>query len=489
MAISFNGISATLRTPGSYIEYDNSRAVQGSPEIPEVMLVIGQRLTAGTVAEATLTAVPSSDDGEVYFGHGSIIASMIETIKATSPSVELWAIALDDASGTPATGTFPFAGTATANGEVVTYIAGHRIVTAVTSGDAHTVVGPAVAAAITAYVAEHNVPVSAADSSGTVTVTCLHDGTLGNGIDLRLNYQQGEALPAGITCVPVGMASGATDPDMADAIAALGNNWFTTIVSAYADDTNQDLLEDELLDRWGPMVMQDGHSFIGAIGNQAALTALGNARNSQFTTLVGGGLSPTPAWIWASDAAAVDAAEPDPARPRQTLLLPNCKPPALDAVFTQAERNTLLYDGVSTFTTDKIGNCYVERFITTYQTNSLSVPDSSYLDITTMRTLSYLRYSWRSRVNLKFPRHKLVDDGTDYGPGQAIVTPNILRAEALALFRDTWEVKGLVEGWEQYKKDLKVERNAEDPNRVDMRMSPDLANQFRVLAGQIQFLL
>ena len=109
-------------------------------------------------------------------------------------------------------------------------------------------------------------------------------------------------------------------------------------------------------------------------------------------------------------------------------------------------------------------------------------------DVTTMRTLSYLRYAVRTRIALRYPRHKLASDGTLFDPGQAVVTPSSIKAELISLFRQ-WESAGLVEGFDQFKDDLIVERSTTDANRVDMRMSPDLMNQFRVFAGQVQFLL
>ncbi len=487
--ISFNQIPVNIRTPGQFIEYDNSRAVQGSPAIPNVALIIGQRLAAGTVAAEVPVQVPSASKGEEFFGHGSMIAQMIEAFKNANPYTELWAIALDDAAGTPATGTFPFVGTATAAGTVNVYIGGERISVPVADGEAaNPTVAANVAAAITEHLLTSNLPVSAAAALGTVTITALQDGTLGNQIVIELNRNPGESLPPGITCTPVGMASGATDPDVADAIAVFADKWYTTIISAYSDATNQAKLEAELLTRWGPMIMQDGMIFISSPGTQAALSALGNARNSQFGCYMGAGLSPTPPWVFSSVVGAVDAGEPDPARPRQTLPLAGVVAPKAEDQFTQAERNILLTDGISTFLVGQDGSVFIERLITTYQTNPLGVPDPSYLDITTMRTLAYLRYTLRARIALRFPRHKLANDGTNFGPGQAIVTPSIIKSEILSLFT-AWEAQGLVEGLDQFTNDIIVERNANDVNRVDVLMSPDLMNQFRVFAGQIQFLL
>jgi phage tail sheath gpL-like len=51
------------------------------------------------------------------------------------------------------------------------------------------------------------------------------------------------------------------------------------------------------------------------------------------------------------------------------------------------------------------------------------------------------------------------------------------------------ETLGLVENIEQFKTDLIVERNVQDPNRLDFLLPPDLVNQFIVGAAQIQFRL
>jgi phage tail sheath gpL-like len=137
---------------------------------------------------------------------------------------------------------------------------------------------------------------------------------------------------------------------------------------------------------------------------------------------------------------------------------------------------------------DRDGTVRIERAVTTYQTNAYGLEDVSYLDVTTPATLSYIRYVTRVRITTKFPRHKLADDGTRFGPGQAIATPSIVRAELLALFREL-EERGLVEGFEQFKAELIVERNADDPNRLDVLAPPNIVNQLRVFAEQIQFIL
>ena len=60
MAISFNEIPTTIRVPFVYVEFDNSRAVQGPALMPYRNLVIGQRLATGTVPALTPTRVTNA---------------------------------------------------------------------------------------------------------------------------------------------------------------------------------------------------------------------------------------------------------------------------------------------------------------------------------------------------------------------------------------------------------------------------------------------
>ncbi len=491
MTISFNSIPINIRTPGAYIEIDNSNALQGLPGIPSRMLVIGGRLSTGTVAEAVPTRVLSEDEAEAYFGRGSMLHLMFRALKANNDWTEVWAVALDDASGSvAAAGDVTFGGTVTTAGTLNLYIAGQRVRVAVATTDGGDDVATNVAAAINAAT---DLPVTAAVNGETaeqVDITARNKGVTGNDIDLRVNHYPDEKLPAGLTVAFTAMASGSANPDIADAITILGDQWFTDWVVPYTDSANLVALEAELATRFGPMVMQDASAYTAARGAHAALTTLGNARNSPHLSIIGADNSPTAPWAWAAALGGVAAyyTKIDPARPLQTLPLKGIIAPKVEDQFTLQERNLLLYDAISTFTVNDGGMVQIERLITTYETNAQSVDDASYLDVNTLKTLAYLRFSTRARILQKFPRHKLANDGTRYGAGQAVVTPKIIRAELIALMRQ-WEDAGLAENIDQFKADLIVERSSTDVNRVDALIPPDIINQFRVFAANVQFRL
>ena len=66
--------------------------------------------------------------------------------------------------------------------------------------------------------------------------------------------------------------------------------------------------------------------------------------------------SPSPSYIWAADLAGTAAVSlrADPARPLQTLALSTVLAPPLHSRFDLSDRNTLLWDGVSTFTVGRM---------------------------------------------------------------------------------------------------------------------------------------
>ncbi|PCJ57850.1 MAG: phage tail protein [Rhodospirillaceae bacterium] len=489
MSISFNQIPIDLRVPGVYAEIDNSRALKGLPGMPVKILVLGQRLAAGTVAEGVPTQVLDVAAAEEYFGRGSMLHLMFRALKKANNFTETVAIALDDlGAGVAATGTLTFTGVPTQAGTLNLYIAGQRVRVGVITTDAVADVASNVAAAVNAAT---DMPVTAGAALGVVTLTARHKGESGNDIDLRLNYQLDEKTPAGLVLTIAAMGSvvaGTGNPDIATAIAAFGSDWYTDIAMPWTDAANLAALESELAARFGPLQMMDGHAYAAARGTHGGLTTLGNSRNSPHLSVIGADSSPTHPWAWAATLCGVCAfhAKIDPARPFQTLVLNSILPPAIDKRFTLEERNLLLHDGIATFTVDDGGLVHIERAITTYETNAGGVDDPSYLDLNTLKTLAYLRYSVRARILTRYPRHKLADDGTNYGAGQAIVTPSVLKMELVALFKD-WEDAGLAEGIEQFKTSLIIERDAGDPNRVNAIIPPDLINQFRVFAAKIQF--
>lgn len=489
-AISFNNIPANVRVPLFYAEVDNSQA--GYFVQQQRALIIGQKLAAGTAAADVPVLVAKSDQARELFGIGSMLARMHEIYRLNDAFGEVWCVPLTDPAGAAATGTVTFTGPATKPGVVNLYIGAQRVQVAVAANDAAAAIATAVAAAINA---DTTLPVTAAAAAAVVTLTARNLGTLGNDIPVQVNYRGsagGESLPAGVTAAIVAMANGAGVPSLATAIANLGDQEFDFIIAPYADATSLDALKTLLNDatgRWSWTKQIYGHGYVAKRDTFANLQAAGVARNDQHVTQAGFEVGvPNTVWDYAAAYGARNAVfiMADPARPTQTGELVGILPAPVASRFIQTERQTLLNSGIATSYVGG-GAVRIERAITTYQKNAWNQTDPSYLDSETMHTLAFILRRLRSIVTSKYPRHKLANDGTRFGAGQAIVTPSVIRGELAAEYAKLEEL-GITENAEAFAANLIVERNA-DPNRVDVLLPPDLVNQLRVFAVLAQFRL
>src|SRR5262249_20727917 len=130
----------------------------------------------------------------------------------------------------------------------------------------------------------------------------------------------------------------------------------------------------------------------------------------------------------------------------------------------------------------------IMRETTMYTKNLYGNSDDAYEVVTTLATLARLIRNQRAAITSKFPRHKLADDGTRFGPGQAIITPKIAKSELIAQYAID-EFNGLVENADAFADNLIVERDTQDVNRLNVVYPPDLVNQLRTFAVLAQFRL
>lgn len=494
--VSFNQIPS-LRVPFVAVEFDSSRSQQGSSILAYRALLVGQKLAGGTAVADTVVRCANVEQAIALAGRGSMLHRQAIGWFASNKSTELWlGVLADNAGGAAATGTIVVAGPATAAGVIPLYLGGERVHVGVNKDDASTAIASAIADAINA---NPDLPVTASvgedAEASTVTIVFRHKGLAGNAYDVRHSFLDGEALPAGVGLTITamgGVVAGTLNPVLTNLIAAMTNFWFQIIAHPYTDATSLTAIEVDLASRFGPLRSTDGIAITSAVGNFAALATLGTGRNSPHSLIFAQpGAGPlTPPMEYAAELAALIAfaGAADPARPFQTLALAHAVAPPESSLWSLEERDLFLHDGIATTKVGPGGVVQIERAITTYQTNPVGADDDAYLDATTLLTLLYLRYDFRTRFQIKYPRHKLANDGTRLGSGQKVITPKIAKGEALAWFREK-EKQGLVEGFEQFKRDLVVDRNEANPNELDFLLPPDLINALINTNAQIQFRL
>ncbi|RQM76223.1 phage tail protein [Aeromonas jandaei] len=491
MPVSFNNVTADLRVPLFYAEMDNSAANSSSETLRA--LVLGHGLATITTGKNQLQQITNPAQAAGLVGAGSQLAAMVAAYRNVDSFGELWLIDVPEPSaGAAATATITVTGTAISSGVVSLYIAGKRVQAGVSAADAPTVVAASIKAAIDK---DASLPVTASVSAGVVTLTAKWKGLTGNDINLTLNYRGvmgGESLPNGINVVPTVMSGGAGSPDLSAAIASMGDEPFDFIATPWHDSGSLDVLEAEMNDatgRWSWLRQIYGHLYSAKRGTMAELSAFGRARNGQHVTTIG--VEPLTAASPYEVAAASCARNAvfiriDPARPTQTGELNGLLPAPTGKRFTISERQVLLTSGIATQTASS-GVMMVERAITMYQRNKYGAADNSYLDSETLHTSAYVIRRLRTLVTSKYGRHKLANDGTRFGEGQAIVTPAVIKGELNGEYR-IMERLGIVENSELFAKYLIVERDG-DSGRVNVLFPPDYVNGLRIFALLNQFRL
>lgn len=496
MTVSFNYIPSGngVKVPLFYAEMDNSQAGYFSQAVRS--LLIGHKITAGTAVANTPYLVSTTSQAIALFGRGSMLAQMHAIYRQSDPTGELWCIAVaEPAAGVVATGTITAAGTATASGTINLYIAGQRVQVAVNSGDASTAVAAAINAAINAAL---DLPVTSTVATSVVTMNCRWKGLTGNDITVLDSFRGtvgGEALPAGVTLTysAATLASGTAAPTLTPVITAMGDDEYDFVIHPFNDSASLDVFQTEYGDasgRWSWSRQVYGHCYTALRGALGALTTAGGLRNDPHHTIAAIDVDcPHPSWEYAAAYGGRNAVfiAADPARPTQTGQLTGLLAPRAGKKFIWSERNSLLGFGIATSMVVS-GVIQVERAITTYQKNSFAQADPSYFDSETLHTAAFIIRYMRSAITQKYPRHKLANDGTRFGAGNAIVTPAVLRGELLSAY-DALEQLGIVENKEAFNANLIVERDTINPNRVNVLYPPDFINQLRVFAVLHQFRL
>ena len=171
-------------------------------------------------------------------------------------------------------------------------------------------------------------PVSSGVSGSVVTLTNRNGGT-GADVDVRHSYQPDESLPPGVALTIAVGTAGAGDPDITDATDAVDAEKFNIIGHPYQAAASMTALEGVLTTRWNAVNQLDGLAFTGFRGTAAAATTYGNARNSQFSSVMAISdiaFEPIPEWAGAIAGAVSLAGSADPARPFQGIPLAGVLP-------------------------------------------------------------------------------------------------------------------------------------------------------------------
>lgn len=426
-----------------------------------------------TVAELVPTQVFSTAEAAAYFGYGSQVHMLALAALNANPYVAMSVCALDDnVAGAAAAGSATIDAAAVAAGTGTLRAGNQKVEIAIANADTPAAMAQALALACQGV---PGFPVTAkvnAAAGGKIDFTAKNKGVVGNSIPLSF-----EATNGATTATIVAMAAGSGDPDIQDALDEVVSSEYNLIATGYADLTSLTALRNHLDLVSGPLEQRPAVGVCGLTGTLAAATSLANGVNHGRILLAHlRGSRSLPLEVGAAQAS-VMAFEEDPARPLNTLELKNIHAPAIENRLSRTEQESELYNGVTPLEVGPGEKVQIVRAISTYIHDAQGVDDISLLDITTIRTLDYVRKACRERITLRFPREKLSDR-----------TPKKVKSELLDVLLKLQDLE-IVEQVEENKDGLLVERDLQDPNRLDAKIPADVVNGLHVFAGRIDLLL
>ncbi|MDU9022169.1 phage tail sheath subtilisin-like domain-containing protein [Pseudomonas corrugata] len=281
---------------------------------------------------------------------------------------------------------------------------------------------------------------------------------------------------AAVSCVGVTI-SGDTEPDISAALAATALGGYTILVPAWFSQTALTALRTHINTYTDSIEQQSIVGVAAVTSTMSAAAALATALNSGAITIaLLPGTTSTARQVAAAYAAMI-ASEEDPARPLNTLALTGIAVPPIAVRLGRTEQEACLNNGVTPLEVGPGDLVQIVRAITTYTKSAAGATDVSLLDLTTIRTLYYVRQACRERIRLRFPRSKLSKK-----------TPGAVRSELLDVLQKL-EALEIVEEVEANAPSLVVERSEQDVNRLNAAIPTDVVNGLHVFAGRIDLLL
>lgn len=403
--IVVEGFPESYKVPGFYGEtqFGRGRSSYGGATLK--VLVVGlKHPSRGSIAvDSEVKEFFSEDECDALGGAGGEAARMGRKALKTKGARYFMACPTAAVGAAAATATITITGTWSVAGTLRFWIGGDLVevnipVTATTV----TAVALLIVAAVNA---NQQLPVTASNSSGVVTLTHNNPGVRGTALFLR---QDQSLRPSGMTStiaggtaiqtnVMVPFTGGTGVESLTALLATLAPQKFDRIAWAHNDATSMADIEALCDDKAGPLVGLLEHNVIAHTGAISPATSIAQTTlNDQRFEMKWAQAAETPAGeiaaSWASWRAMKESTNPN--RNFDGDIVPGCKGQPIASTRPIASvQQAALDNGVSVCTTNEAGELVTIRAITTRSLNG-SEPDYKTLDVGDAVTADY----WRDRM-------------------------------------------------------------------------------------------
>lgn len=493
MTIGFNYIPGSGLTAPIFAFEVNSG---GQYYAVDALVLMGHKLSAGTMALNTPTVVASQADADALAGPGSMLREMYRLAAMNAPATPIKLLAVAEPSGAQALWTISIGSLPAGGGVAVVEIQGKRISVGVSATDTPTTVAQALGAAINAYYdsvtgAMLQVVAQTPITTATILLNARHVGAIMNDIDIYVPASVvGNVLAASGVWTLTATTAGAGIPTLSSALAALGDDPADFIVSPWSDSTSTAAyasITNDVSGRWAWSRQSYGHVWSVFTGTFSASTTLGLALNDRHLTVLrrwSGAMDPS--WTWAAAVTArlapwlSDCVTGNVSRNQTNLPVVGLRGLRDRSGLDQySARNTLVNSGISTMNQLADGTVVIDKIVTTYRAGPQGQPDTVFRDIQAVYQvaggLGYIRSAMQTECGNK----GLVNSN----PGNlaALVTPSDIKASFMHAYSDLCNA-GVFQNLDGVTRALIVAYDSANPDRVNIYAAFERVNPGDIFA-------
>jgi phage tail sheath gpL-like len=450
--------------------------------LPQRVALVGQGNSLTSYATTPLQVFTAKEVGDTY-GYGSplhlaamklfpVAGGGIGAVPVTVYPLE------DDASGVPAAGAIEVTGTATETKTMEVTIGGITVNVAITTGDLAAAVMTAIKAAIDAQV---NVPVITGTITTEIPLTAKWDGETGN--DILLENTDVDGLTVSYTV----MASGASNPDIDDALNQINQVWETLVCNClnYDDATSQAALDAWGEARWDQLVKKPVWAITGAHDSFATVGAVTDAvKTKKINCIIPAPGSRECPWVIAASAVA-EIAKTANNNPPQNYKggLTGLEPGVDGSQFGYSSLDATVKLGCST-TLIIGGEIALNDTVTTYHPDGEEPPAYRYgVDIVKLQNIVYnMRLIFEADEWKGAPL--LPDTSVTVNP--TAKQPKDART-ALINLATNLELNAIISDADFTIENLTVSINASNPKRLDVVFPVKLSGNVEIISSDLKF--
>lgn len=505
-SIVLTGLAANDPVPGVYTEVNFAQGNAAGSGSPRTALFICNKSTAGSATTNTIlygpdTQVPLQTEADVIAlaGAGSPAHRAFRKFTKVNRTTSLYMIFVPESAGTAANLTSTLTSTATANGNIRTWIGDEFVDTAIVSGDTPTVIGANVQTNVNAMI---HWAVTMTSTAGAQLFTAKLKGPRGNYIRIMQAISSSGTIATTTSVTSdTPLTSGATADSNAAALTTILARKFYYIVSEAEDATQLGAVVSQVGLQALPTTGIRQRTFAGSVDTIANVITVATGLNAPRAEVIWSKNSDwTPFEIAANACAVYALLENSGTRPRNNYSgFPSQAPDAPlwnmpvqrdpTVAPTRADIKSALMNGVTPIgVIQQTNSTYIAKRVTTRSLNGATA-DYRIRDAHKVTIMDFFADDWTTKQSLQFSGKDLSDDPVvgQPPPGPQIVFPRIVKAALLRLI-DEYAENGLLQQVAATKAGCIVQRETNPTTRMSTRaplFTVDVADQFASALDQV----